>query len=143
MVGASGAASRVSDNERGRGSVRAGSEYTPAPVVHRPAGGRIRLLMHVRRFPPTHPDNRTFEVTHLPFTIGRSKNADLTIHSEALGRKQCRVSADVHGFFVESFGGRLPTVVDGLTLGKRERSQNLYNGSRIVMGDAEIVCELV
>ena len=118
---------------------------TQSPATQ-PARLPARLMLHLRA-PATgerpQPVDRAIHVTRLPYTIGRSsKRVDLPIRCGDVSRIQCRIAADADGLYVEQLGERSTTIVDGAPVHHGERSATLRHGSQLIVGDAEIVCEM-
>ena len=106
----------------------------------------VRLTLHVRA-PPSQEREQMLDqavvVNRLPFAIGRSsKRVDLPIRNGEVSRVHCLIVADVRGFYVHHVGERNATIVDGQAVQRHSRSGLLRHGSRILVGDAEIICEL-
>lgn len=84
--------------------------------------------------------SRTVAVDHLPFTLGRSSERDLSIPSPEISRAHALIDRDADGYFLRDTGSRHGTFVNGM----RITTTRLRSHDQIALGtpDHTIVFEV-
>lgn len=80
-------------------------------------------------------NGKRFAINANSITVGRSKEADITVDDARVSRKHIEIFRDPNGIFVEDLGSTNGTSVNGYTI---EGPQELLDGSHIMIGNTRI-----
>jgi serine phosphatase RsbU (regulator of sigma subunit) len=78
---------------------------------------------------------RIVALDHLPFTLGRAADRDLTLSHPQVSRNHASIDRDGDGFFLTDNGSRHGTFTNGMPVS----TTRLRNGDRIVLGTSQDV----
>jgi phosphoserine phosphatase RsbU/P len=78
---------------------------------------------------------RIVTLDHLPFTLGRGADRDLTLSHPQVSRNHACIDRDSEGFFLTDTGSRHGTFANGMPV----TTTRLRNGDRIVLGTSQDV----
>ena len=78
---------------------------------------------------------RIVTLDHLPFTLGRGADRDLTLSHPQVSRNHACIDRDSDGFFLTDTGSRHGTFTNGMPV----KTTRLRNGDRIVLGTSQDV----
>lgn len=78
---------------------------------------------------------RIITLDHLPFTLGRGADRDLTVSHPQVSRNHACIDRDSEGFFLTDTGSRHGTFANGMPV----TTTRLRNGDRIVLGTSQDV----
>ena len=78
---------------------------------------------------------RIVQLDHMPFTLGRGADRDLSLSHPQVSREHAAIDHDAEGYFLVDSGSRHGTFANGLTVKKHR----LRSGDRITLGTSQDV----
>src|SRR4051794_37169203 len=78
---------------------------------------------------------RIIQLDHVPFTLGRGADRDLTMSHPQVSREHAAIDRDAEGYFLVDSGSRHGTFANGMNV----TNHRLRSGDRITLGTSQDV----